>query len=55
MAKNYGKEFEKKVKEDFLEVGDNSIDRLTDSMSRFKAVRNISDIILNVSQHLGTH
>lgn len=45
MAKNYGKEFEKKVKEDFLEVGDNSIDRLTDSMSRFKAVRNISDFI----------
>ena len=36
MAKNYGKEFEQKFKEDFLKLGDCSIDRLYDVLIGYK-------------------
>ena len=45
MAKNYGKDFERKLKEDFLKIKDSTIDRLYDSMSGYKTVSNISDFI----------
>ena len=46
MALNRGKQFEAKLKQDFLEtVPDSSIDRLYDSVSGYKAISNISDFI----------
>lgn len=46
MAKNYGKEFEKKFKEDFLKTVPNStIDRLYDVVTGYKAITQISDFI----------
>ena len=45
MAKNYGKDFERKLKEDFLKIKDSTIDRLYDSMSGYKTISNISDFI----------
>lgn len=46
MANNRGKQFEAKLKQDFLStVPDCTIDRLYDSVSGFKAISNISDFI----------
>ena len=45
MAKNYGKDFERKLKEDFLKIKDSTIDRLYDSMSGYKTISNISDFV----------
>ena len=45
MQKNYGKDFERKLKEDFLKIKDSTIDRLYDSMSGYKTISNISDFI----------
>lgn len=46
MAKNYGKEFEQKFKQDFLKTVPNStIDRLYDTMYAYKAISQISDFI----------
>lgn len=46
MALNRGKQFEAKLKQDFLAtVPDSSIDRLYDSVSGYKAISNISDFI----------
>lgn len=46
MAINRGKQFEVKLKQDFLNtVPDSSIDRLYDSVSGYKAISNISDFI----------
>ena len=36
MAKNYGKEFEQKFKEDFLKLGDCCADRLYDALIGYK-------------------
>lgn len=44
--KNYGKDFERKFKQDFLKsFKECSIDRIYDSMSGFKHISNISDFI----------
>ena len=63
MATNRGKQFEAKLKADFLKTVPNStIDRLYDSVSGFKAISNISDFIaykkpciyyLECKSHLG--
>ena len=63
MATNRGKQFEAKLKSDFLKTVPNStIDRLYDSVSGFKAISNISDFIayqkpciyyLECKSHLG--
>lgn len=45
MAKNYGKEFEQKFKEDFLKLDDSTIDRLYDTMNGYKSIKQISDFI----------
>lgn len=46
MANNRGKQFESKLKSDFLaSIPNCSIDRLYDSVSGYKAVSNISDFI----------
>lgn len=46
MANNRGKQFEAKLKADFLAtVPSSSIDRLYDSVSGYKAISNISDFI----------
>ena len=45
MAKNYGKAFEAKLKEDFLKVEGSTIDRLYDPTSGFHSISNISDFI----------
>lgn len=45
MAKNYGKEFEQKFKEDFLKVDDSTVDRLYDTMNGYKSIKQISDFI----------
>lgn len=42
---NYGKAFEAKLKSDFLKIPGSTIDRLTDSMSGFLSISNISDFI----------
>ena len=46
MALNKGKQFEAKLKQDFLaSVPDCSIDRLYDSVSGYKSISNISDFV----------
>lgn len=45
MAKNYGKEFEQKFKEDFLKLEDSTIDRLYDTMNGYKSIKQVSDFI----------
>lgn len=45
MAKNYGKEFEQKFKEDFLKLENSTIDRLYDVVTGYKSIRQISDFI----------
>lgn len=45
MAKNYGKEFEQKFKEDFLKIDDSTVDRLYDTMNGYKSIKQISDFI----------
>lgn len=46
MALNKGKQFEAKLKQDFLAtVSDSSIDRLYDSVSGYKSISNISDFV----------
>jgi hypothetical protein len=45
MAKNYGKEFEQKFKEDFLKLDDSTIDRLYDTMNGYKSIKQVSDFI----------
>ena len=46
MAKNYGKDFEQKFKQDFLATVPNStIDRLYDVMYGYKAISQVSDFI----------
>lgn len=45
MAKNYGKEFEAKFKEDFLKLEDSTIDRLYDVVTGYKSITQIADFI----------
>ena len=45
MAKNYGKAFEAKLKEDFLKVEGATIDRLYDPTSGFHSICNVCDFI----------
>lgn len=45
MAKNYGKEFEQKFKEDFLKLGDCSADRLYDVVTGYKSIKQVADFI----------
>jgi hypothetical protein len=45
VAKNYGKEFEQKFKEDFLKIENSSLDRLYDTMNGYKSISQISDFI----------
>ena len=44
MAKNYGKEFEQKFKEDFLKLEDSTIDRLYDTMNGYKSIKQLNNI-----------
>lgn len=63
MANNRGKQFEAKLKENFINtVPNSSIDRIYDSVSGYKAVSNIADFIafkqpciyyLEAKSHLG--
>lgn len=45
MARDKGKAFETKFKEDFQKLEDNSVDRLYDVMSGYKAIKQVSDFI----------
>jgi penicillin-binding protein-related factor A (putative recombinase) len=45
MPTNYGKAWEQKIKQDFVEVDGATIDRLYDSVSGYKSISNISDFI----------
>ena len=45
MAKNYGKAFEEKFKQDFLRMPGSSIDRLYDVMNGYKSIKQVSDFI----------
>lgn len=45
MAKNKGKQFEQKFKEDFLKIKDATIDRLYDPVGGMRGISNISDFI----------
>ena len=45
MATNYGKQFERKLKEDFLKLENSTIDRLYDTMNGYKTVSNICDFL----------
>lgn len=45
MPQNYGKAFERKLKEDFLKVEGATIDRLYDPTSGFHSISNICDFI----------
>lgn len=63
MANNRGKQFEAKLKQDFIAtVPESSIDRIYDSVSGYKAISNIADFIaykkpyiyyLEAKSHLG--
>lgn len=45
MAKNYGKEFEQKFKEDFLKLENSTIDRLYDVTTGYKSIKQVADFI----------
>lgn len=45
MAKNYGKEFEQKFKEDFLKLGDCCADRLYDVVTGYKSIKQVADFL----------
>lgn len=45
MATNYGKQFERKLKEDFLKIENSTIDRLYDTMNGYKTISNICDFL----------
>lgn len=45
MALNYGKQFEARLKEDFLKISGATIDRLYDTTFGYKSVSNICDFI----------
>jgi len=45
VAKNYGKEFEQKFKEDFLKIANSTIDRLYDVTTGYKSIKQVSDFI----------
>ena len=45
MAKNYGKEFEQKFKEDFLKLENSTIDRLYDVTTGYKSITQVADYI----------
>ena len=45
MAKNYGKEFEMKFKEDFLKLENSTIDRLYDVTTGYKSITQVADYI----------
>lgn len=45
MAKNYGKDFEQKFKEDFLKMPDASLDRLYDVVNGYRNIKQICDFI----------
>lgn len=45
MARNKGKKFEDKFKEDFLKLEGSSLDRLYDTMNGYKSIKQISDFI----------
>ena len=45
MARERGKAFETKFKEDFQKLEDSSVDRLYDVMSGYKAIKQVSDFI----------
>lgn len=45
MAKNYGKEFEAKFKEDFLRLENSTIDRLYDVTTGYKSITQVADYI----------
>ena len=48
MAKNYGKAFEAKLKEDFLKVDGVSIDRIYDVTNGFSTISNICDFFVYI-------
>lgn len=45
MARDRGKQFEEKFKEDFSKLEDASIDRLYDVMNGYKAIKQVSDFV----------
>lgn len=45
MAVDYGKQFEQKLKEDWLKIPNSSITRLYDVTNGFKSISNVSDFI----------
>ena len=45
MASNYGKQFERKFKEDWQKVDNSDITRLYDITNGFKSISNVSDFI----------
>lgn len=45
MAVSYGKQWEQKVKEDFLKLSDSTIDRLYDVTTGYRTLSNVSDFI----------
>lgn len=62
MAANRGKKFELKVREDLSKIQELSLDRLTDNMSGYLNIKNVSDLIFykypficycEVKSHLG--
>lgn len=46
MPTSYGKQWEQKVKEDFSQIENCSVDRIYDSVSGYKSISNISDFIV---------
>lgn len=45
MARDYGKRFEAKFKEDFAKIPDSSIDRIFDPVGGYYGIRNVCDFI----------
>ena len=45
MARDFGKAFEAKFKEDFLKLPNSTIDRLYDTTSGYKSIKQVSDFI----------
>ena len=46
MALNRGKQFEERVKKDFLRISETVVERLPDQVSGYKGSRNVSDFIV---------
>lgn len=52
MTINYGKQFEKKFKEDWLKIPNSTIDRLYDITMGYKSISQVSDFIGFVFPHI---